>query len=73
MKYIIGYFFGAMVMGIVYYQHVKRIVEEQPEIKPCKCVSYSEYSLWQAKYDMYVDKNKPDSVAKYAELLNQIK
>lgn len=47
--------------------------EVEPEIKPCKCVTYSQYALWQAKYDMYVDKNKLDSVAKYAELLNQIK
>lgn len=47
--------------------------QQKPDIKPCECISYSQYALWQAKYDLYVDKNKPDSVAKYAELLRQIK
>lgn len=70
MKDVLAFTLGWVLMLAYVFPHLK---EKQPEIKPCICVTYSQYALWSEKYNRYVSENKPDSVAKYAELLNQIK
>lgn len=69
---IIGFICGVVVSSCIFDIYIKEH-EKQPEIKPCNCINYSQYALWSEKYNRYVSENKPDSVAKYAELLNQIK
>ena len=60
---------------------IKEYKPKQPEIKPCRCLTYYEMQYYSTKYDMYIDsinhgskKNRQryaDSTVKFGKILRQ--
>lgn len=59
MKYAIGYIFGVAATIIACLMSFNGV--KQPEIKPCKCISFREAISRKEKYDYYVDRLNNDS------------
>lgn len=56
MKFITGYFFGSLIMGIVAIFTVNNYINTQKDIQSkCNCPTYKDFLNIQSRYEMFVD------------------